>query len=481
MFEITFKNIDAAIWKDAGCDSELDYAEQSSWILFLKWLDDFEKEEKTKAKLNNKKFKPIFKSDYSWSSWAVVKDEKGKVDFNKTLTGSDLIGFVNNELFPYLSSFKTNTDDIDTIEFKIGIIFSELKNEIQDGYILRKVLNEVDNLEFKSDKQKHELSLLYESKIQNMGNAGRTGGQYYTPRPLIKTIVKLINPKVGDIIYDGACGSCGFLVESYNHIKESKSLTTEEMKKLQSKTLYGKEKKNLAYIVGLMNMILHGIESPNIERTNTLEENIMDIQNKDRVDIVLANPPFGGGEQTQVQENFPIKSSETAYLFLQHFIKKLKFNGRAGIIIKNTFLSNSDAKLLRKELLETCNLHTILNLPQKVFTAGVKTVVLFFEKGKPTKEIFYYDLNLGRNLGLTNPLTENDLEEFVKLYKENKNGLNSWSKNIDDIDKNSWDLTVNNPNRVEKVDNRTSKEIMSEIEKLNDQSEKAFKIIKSLI
>jgi len=232
MFEQAFKNIDAAIWKDAGCDSELDYAEQSSWILFLKWLDDFEKDEETKAKLDNKKFNPIFKSEYRWSSWAVVKDKKGNVDFNKTLTGSDLIKFVNNKLFPYLSSFKNKTDNIDTIEYKIGVIFSELKNEIQDGYILRSVFNEVDKLQFRSDEQKHELSLLYESKIQNMGNAGRTGGQYYTPRPLIKTIVKLIKPKIGEIIYDGACGSCGFLVEAFNYIKASK------WHMINSRTLY---------------------------------------------------------------------------------------------------------------------------------------------------------------------------------------------------------------------------------------------------
>ena len=481
MFEQTFKNIDAAIWKDAGCDSELDYAEQTSWILFLKWLDDYEKDKETKSILDNKKFEPIFKPEFRWSSWAVVKDSKGKVDFNKTFTGTDLIEFVNNKLFPFLSNFKNNINNIDTIEYKIGIIFSELKNEIQDGYILRNVLNEVDKLEFKSDEQKHELSLLYESKIQNMGNAGRTGGQYYTPRPLIKSIVKLINPRIGEIVYDGASGSCGFLVEAFNHIKDSKSLTVTELKKLQFKTLYGKEKKNLAYIVGMMNMILHGIESPNIMRTNTLEENIMDIQNKDRVDIVLANPPFGGGEQTQVQENFPIKSSETAYLFLQHFIKKLKAGGRAGIIIKDTFLSNSDAKFLRKELLETCNLHTILNLPRKVFTAGVKTVVLFFEKGNATKKIFYYDLNLDRNLGLTNPLTKNDLVDFENLYSNNKDSLNSWFKDIIDINKETWDLKVNNPNKKEKIDMRTPNEIVAEIEQIELETKKTLNKIKDLL
>jgi type I restriction enzyme M protein len=478
MFEQIFKNIDAFIWKDAGCDSELDYAEQTSWILFLKWLDDFEQDKQIKSKLDNKNFKSTFDKEYKWSSWAVVKTKEGKVDFNKSLTGDDLTKFVNNKLFPYLANFKKITEDLNTIEYKIGIIFSELKNEIQDGYILRSILNEVDKLEFRSDEQKHELSVLYESKIQNMGNAGRTGGQYYTPRPLIKTIVNLIKPKIGETVYDGACGSGGFLVEAYNYIKENKSLTTSELKKLQTQTLYGKEKKNLAYIIGLMNMILHGIESPNIMRTNTLEENIMDIQNKDRVDVIIANPPFGGGEQSQVQENFPIRSSETAYLFLQHFIKKLKVGGRAAIIIKNTFLSNGDAKNLRKQILEDCNLHTILDLPAKVFTAGVKTVVLFFEKGQPTKDIWYYQLNLDRTLGITNPLNEKDLEEFVALYKKRSNTENSWLINLKDVDTTNWDLTASNPNKKDTSDKRTPAQILAEIEKLDKEAAESITLIK---
>lgn len=481
MFEQIFKNIDDFIWKDSGCDSEIDYAEQTSWILFLKWLDDFEQDKQIKAKLDNKNFKSIFDNDYKWSSWAVVKTKERKVDFNKSLTGDDLTKFVNNKLFPYLANFKKITEDLNTIEYKIGIIFSELKNEIQDGYILRSILNEVDKLEFRSDEQKHELSVLYESKIQNMGNAGRTGGQYYTPRPLIKTIVNLVKPKIGETIYDGACGSGGFLVEAYNYIKENKSLTTSELKRLQTQTLYGKEKKNLAYIIGLMNMILHGIESPNIMRTNTLEENIMDIQNKDRADVILANPPFGGGEQPQVQENFPIRSGETAYLFLQHFIKKLKVGGRAAIIIKNTFLSNGDAKNLRKQILEDCNLHTILDLPAKVFTAGVKTVVLFFEKGQPTKDIWYYQLNLDRTLGKTNALNEKDLEEFVALYKKRSNTENSWLINLKDIDTMNWDLTAINPNKKDTSDKRTPELILAEIEKLDKEvADALFNIKKEL-
>ena len=202
MFEQTFKNIDDILWKDAGCSTELDYAEQSSWILFLKWLDDYEKDKGTKAKLDNKKFKPVLDKEFQWSSWAVAKKKDGKVDFNKILTGPDLKKFVDNKLFPYLSKFRNKAESFDVLEYKIGEIFTELRNKLQDGYTLRGVIDEVENLQFRSNEQKHELSALYEEKIKNMGNAGKNGGEYYTPWPLIKTIVKVVNPKVGETIYD---------------------------------------------------------------------------------------------------------------------------------------------------------------------------------------------------------------------------------------------------------------------------------------
>ena len=477
MFEQTFKNIDDILRKDAGCSTELDYAEQSSWILFLKWLDDYEKDKKTKAKLENKKFKPILDKEFQWSSWAIVKKKDGKVDFNKILTGPDLKKFVDDKLFPYLSSFRNKAESLDTLDYKIGEIFSELKNKLQDGYTLRDIINEIENLQFRSNKQKHELSSLYEDRIKNMGNAGRNGGEYYTPRPLIKSIVKVINPKVGETIYDGAVGSAGFLVKAFEHISQSKSLTTTELKNLQTKTFYGVEKKTLAYIIGIMNMILHGIESPNIIHKNTLEENIQEIQNKDRVDVILANPPFGSqSEQKQIQENFPIASGETAYMFLQHFIKKLKVGGRCGVVIKNTFLSNTDnaSVALRKQLLEDCNLFAILDLPGGAFLGtGVKTVVLFFEKGKPTKKLWYYQLNVGRSMGKTNSLNENDLAEFVNLAKTQKLSENSWSIEIEKINKDTWDLVVKNPNMKE--------EIVKEIEELDKQSAELLKKIKELV
>ena len=484
MFEQTFKNIDDVLRKDSGCGSELDYIEQTSWILFLKYLEDLERDKQSSAELSGHSYEPILSKEFTWSHWACPKLPDGKLDHHKALSGDDLVNFVNQQLFPYLTKFKSSAEHSDTIEYKIGEIFGELKNRIQSGYNLREVLNLIDTLRFSTTEEKHEMSHLYESKIKNMGNAGRNGGEYYTPRPLIKSIIKVVNPKIGNKIYDPAVGSAGFLVEAYEYLKQSKTLTTKDAETLQKSTLYGKEKKGLAYIIGIMNMIFHGIEAPNILHTNSLAENLRDIQDKDRYDIVLANPPFGGKERAEVQQNFPIKSSETAYLFLQHFMKILKAGGSAGVVIKNTFLSNTDnaSVAIRKELLDTCNLHTILDMPSGTFIgAGVKTVVLFFTKGEPTKNIWYYQPNIERNMGKTNPLNEKDLADFVESSKTKPNTENSWAVSVGDIDNKTWDLTVNNPNSIEEVDNRTPEEILAEIEVLDKEASVALKAIKELL
>jgi type I restriction enzyme M protein len=484
MFEQTFKNIDDILHKDAGCSSELDYVEQTSWILFLKYLDDLEKDKKTAAELSGKSYNPIIGPEYRWERWASPKNKDGKLDHQTALTGDDLTDFVNVKLFPYLKKFKTDATSADTIEYKIGEIFSELKNRIQSGYNLREVINRIDELRFRTHSEKHEMSHLYEGKIQNMGNAGRNGGEYYTPRPLIRTIVKVVSPKIGDKIYDGAVGSAGFLCEAFEYLKTNKSLTTTDSETLQKRTFYGKEKKALAYIIGTMNMILHGIEAPNIVHMNTLAENIIDIQDKARYDIVLANPPFGGKERAEVQHNFPIKTGETAFLFLQHFIRILKPGGKAGIIIKNTFLSNTDnaSVSLRKLLLESCNLHTVLDLPGGVFTgAGVKTVVLFFEKGTPSRHVWYYQLNLDRNLGKTNALTEKDLVDFVTLHRTKANSGNSWTLDIAKIDSITYDLSAKNPNRKEEEALREPQQILKEIQALDIENSKILTLILELL
>jgi type I restriction enzyme M protein len=384
MLEQAFKNIDDVLWKEAGCTTELDYTEQTSWLLFLKYLDGLEQDRADEAALDGKKYACILDKPYRWETWAAPKGADGKLDHNRALTGDDLRDFVNLKLH----GFRQRASGPDTIEYKIGEIFGEIKNKISSEYNLREIIDHIDELRFRAQTEKHELSQLYEAMIRNMGNAGRNGGEYYTPRPLIRAIVKVVDPKIGETIYDGVCGSAGFLCESFDYLKLQGKLTTKDLTTHQTRTFYGKEKKSLAYVIAIMNMILHGIDAPNILHTNTLTENLADVQEKDRYDIVLGNPPFGGKERKEVQKNFPIRTGETAFLFLQHFIKMFRAGGRAGVVIKNTFLSNTDnaSVSLRKLLLESCNLHTVLDCPSGRFQgAGVKTVVLFFEKGAPTR------------------------------------------------------------------------------------------------
>lgn len=484
MFEQAFKNIDDVLWKEAGCTTELDYTEQTSWLLFLKYLDGLEQDKAMEAELEGKKFAAILDKAYRWEAWAAPKDKDGKIDHNKAQTGDDLRDFVNQKLFPYLHGFKQKATGPNTIEYKIGEIFGEIKNKIQSGYNLREIIDHIDELRFRSQTEKHELSHLYEAKIRNMGNAGRNGGEYYTPRPLIRAIVQVVKPKIGERIYDGAVGSAGFLCESFEYLKAKPGLTTKDAKTLQERTFYGKEKKSLAYVIAIMNMILHGIEAPSIVHTNTLTENLADIQDKDRFDVVLANPPFGGKERKEVQQNFPIRTGETAFLFLQHFIKILKAGGRGGVVIKNTFLSNADnaSVSLRKLLLESCNLYTVLDCPGGTFQgAGVKTVVLFFEKGSPTRKIWFYQLDPGRNLGKTNPLNDDDLKEFVALQRSFADSPKSWSVDAKSIDPTTFDLSVKNPNGGEEVTHRSPEEIMDEIAALDAESAEVLQTIRGLL
>jgi len=485
MFEQAFKNIDDVLWKEAGCTTELDYTEQTSWLLFLKYLDGLEQDRADEAKLEGKKYSFLLDKPYRWETWAAPKGKDGQLDHHAAMSGPDLVEFVNDSLFPYLTRFKGKASGPNTLEYKIGEIFGEIKNKITSGYNLREIIDHIDALRFRSQTEKHELSHLYETKIKNMGNAGRNGGEYYTPRPLIRAIIRVVAPQLGERIYDGAVGSAGFLCEAFDYLQAANpTRTTTQDKILQTRTFYGKEKKSLAYVMAIMNMILHGIEAPNIIHTNTLAENLADIQDKDRYDVVLANPPFGGKERPEVQQNFPIRTGETAFLFLQHFIKSLKAGGRGGIVIKNTFLSNTDnaSVALRKLLLESCNLHTILDCPGGTFQgAGVKTVVLFFEKGLPTRKVWFYQLDPGRNLGKTNPLRDDDLVDFIKLQRKSADSGKSWSMDAKTIDLTTFDLSVKNPNGGEEVAHRSPAAIMKEIAALDAKSAGVLENLKALL
>ena len=476
-FEQAFRAIDDCLRKEAGCGTELDYTEQTSWLLFLKYLDGLEDDRAAMAALEGRSYTPILEEPYRWNSWAAAKNASGQLDHNSALTGDDLRDFVNVRLFPYLKGFKQRASGPNTIEYKIGEIFSELNNKISSGYNLREIIDVIDGLRFRSQAEKHELSMLYEEKIKRMGNAGRNGGEYYTPRPLIRAIVQVVNPQIGESVYDPAVGSAGFLCEAFEFMRkggaEARELSTEDLDTLQSRTFTGKEKKSLAYVIAIMNMILHGIEAPKVLHTNTLTENLSDVQERDRFDVILANPPFGGSERKEVQQNFEIRTGETAFLFLQHFIRLLRAGGRAGVVIKNTFLSNTDnaSVALRQKLLTDCNLHTVLDCPGGTFQgAGVKTVVLFFKKGAPTRNVWFYQLDPGRNLGKTNPLNDRDLAEFVALQKTFADSPKSWSVAVDSIDPQSWDLSVKNLHGGEAVALRSPQEIMAEIAALDAES-----------
>lgn len=479
-YEQTFNAIDNILRNEAGCSTELDYIEQTSWLLFLKYLDDLEQEQAMNALLSGKTYKPIITGYMRWSQWAAPKKADGSPDTVNAMTGPDLTQFVDGKLFPTLREFQKTASSAKTLEYKIGEIFAELRNKITSGYNLREVINLIDQLHFQTAEDKHEMTLLYESKIAKMGNAGRNGGEYYTPRPLIRTIVRVVDPQIGETVYDPACGSAGFLCEAFAYMNQ-KVKSTADNKTLQEDTFFGKEKKPLPYIIATMNMIFHGVAAPNIIRGNTLAENLSQIQEKDRKNVILANPPFGGSERGEVKQNFDINTSETAYMFMQHFIKMLKTGGRAGIVIKNTFLSNGDASALRQLLLQQCNLHTILDLPSGVFQgAGVKTVVLFFDKGTPTKKIWYYQLNPGRNLGKTNALNEDDLADFLALQKTKADSENSWGIDVSSLGK-DYDLSVKNPNKVEEVDERTSAEIVASLLELQEESQSLLNEIKEMV
>ena len=479
-YESTFNAIDGILRNEAGCSNELDYIEQTSWLLFLKYLDDLETEQETKAELAGTEYKRIITGFNRWSAWAAPKKESGELDLVNAMTGDDLVEFVDTKLFPTLKKFKDTAAASNTLEYKIGEIFSEIRNKIQSGYNLREVINKIDTLAFQSADDKHEMTVLYESKIQRMGNAGRNGGEYYTPRPLIRAIVEVVNPQIGETVYDPACGSAGFLCEAFNYMQEQIQ-SVADSDTLQQDTFFGKEKKGLPYIIATMNMIFHGVAAPNIIRGNTLSENLATIQERDRKHVILANPPFGGSERAEVMQNFDIRTGETAYMFMQHFIKMLKLKGRAGIVIKNTFLSNGDAAQIRRKLLEECNVHTILDLPSGVFTgAGVKTVVVFFTKGEPTKNIWYYQLNPGRNLGKTNALNANDLAEFINLYKTKGESENSWTIDATTLGE-DCDLSVKNPNKVEVIDGRTTEDILNAIADHNANSASLIAEIRELL
>ena len=461
--------------RDDGISGAMHYTEQISWVLFLKFLADLEESKAEDAELDGETYTYILNEKYRWQNWAVLKVD-GKKDIINSKSGDDLLDFVNKELFPYLKGFKSITENPKSIKYKIGAIFEFLDNRIANGHTLREVLDIIDEMDFHNQSDLFQLSLIYEKLLKDMGSDGGNSGEFYTPRPLIKVITDVVNPQIGQSIYDPAVGSCGFLIEAYNHIRytdvqnnKQRDLSTDQLKFLNEDTFFGNEKTPLSYVMGVMNMILHGVESPNISKSNTLTKDIRGLEEKDRFDCILANPPFGGKEKEQIQQNFPIKSNATELLFLQHMMNHLKLGGKCGVVIPEgvLFQTNNAFQSVKKDLLERFNVHTILSLPSGVFLpySAVKTNVVFFDRVGSTNDIYYYEVNPAFKLTKNKPINIDHFAEFLDSWESRKITPNSWIVNVNDIK--DFDLSAKNPNKNDAIEHKSPIELVENI-KLNN-------------
>ena len=469
--ENSINRITDILRRDDGISGAMHYTEQISWILFLKFLNDLEETKNEEAELDGEDYHYVIEDKYRCGMWAVPKKD-GKKDLINSMSGEDLMEFVNKELFPYLKSFKSLTENPKSIKYKIGAIFEYLDNRIANGHTIRGVLDIIDDMDFHSQSDLFQLSLIYEKLLKDMGSDGGNSGEFYTPRPLIKVIVDVVNPQIGQTIYDPAVGSCGFLIEAYNHIRYKdvernihNDLSVEQLKFLNEDTFFGNEKTPLSYVMGVMNMILHQIQSPNISKTNTLTKDIRGLEEQSRFNCILANPPFGGKEKEQIQQNFPIKSNATELLFLQHMMSSLKQNGRCGVVVPEgvLFQTNNAFQSVKKDLLERFNVHTILSLPSGVFLpySGVKTNVLFFDRSGATSEIYYYEVNPPYKLTKNKPILFDHFTEFLECWGERKLTDNSWIVKVSDVK--DYDISAKNPNKVESIDHKSPIELVENI------------------
>jgi type I restriction enzyme M protein len=448
--------------KDAGLSTDVDRIPQLSWILFLKCFDDLEQ----RRMLLGGRYRDVIESPYRWRDWAADED-RGR-------TGEELLDFVNNELFPHLRGL-VGTEEGDQRDV-IAAIFRETYNRMLSGYLLRDVVNLVNRINFNLSDDVHTLSHLYESMLREMRDAAGTNGEFYTPRPVVRFMVERVAPQIGEKVYDPAAGTCGFLVEAYEYMKEQQQ-TIEDREALQTGTLYGTEKKPMPYLLGMMNLLLHGIEYPNLVRDNSLARPLHEITDRQRYDVILTNPPFGGEEEAGIQSNFPggTRTSETALLFLQFIMRSLRRSkgdqpgGRCAMVLPNgPLFATGVAARIKQDLLDNFNLHTIVRLPNGVFApyTGIPTNLLFFQRDGPTDEIWYYELPLpeGRkNYTKTKPLRDAEFEECRALWDERPVTQHSWLVPVVQVIENDYNLDITNPSTQHALVHRPPTELVEAI------------------
>lgn len=466
--------------KDAGLNTDVDRIPQLAWILFLKSFDDFEK----KRLALDKNYSEAIPKGYRWQDWASEKDNKGNI--KKVLTGEDLIKFVNDDLFPKLASL-TGSKNFEQRDV-ISSIFRELNNRLMSGHVLRQIVNLVSNVNFVSTDDIHTMAKLYEDMLIEMRDAAGSNGEFYTPRPVIRFIVEQIKPDLtkSEKILDPACGTGGFLVESLEYMKKDEK-SKPMQKKLRNETLYGIEKKPMPYLLGMMNMLLHEVDKPNIARANTLSKPLREITEADQYDVIITNPPFGGEEESGISSNLPVgmQISDTALAFLLYIMYTLKQNGRCGIILPNgPLFAGGIAAKIKEKLLTEFNLHTIIRLPKSVFSpyAGIATNILFFDKKGKTREIFYYQMKLRENIkayNKTTPMSYDDFSEVIKWMKTRKENGNAWKVKVEDIKE--FNLEIKNPNDVEVTQNLSPHELIDTILKDEKKTIELLQEVKKLI
>jgi type I restriction enzyme M protein len=480
--------------KDKGLSGDLDRLPMLTWIMFLKFLDDLEHIDEDKAAMAGKEYKPLIKPPYRWRDWAAPEDG---------ITGDDLIAFVNQQeatlpngkkgkgLFSYLRGLRGNGGDRDGGEGDrrdtIARVFEGTVNRMINGYLLREVVNKLDGIHFNSSEEMHTLGRLYESMLREMRDAAGDSGEFYTPRPVVRLMVEVTDPRLGETVLDPAAGTGGFLVEAFAHLgKQAKTVRDKET--LQKRSIFGGEPKPLPYLLCQMNLLLHGMEAPQISKDNSLAVNIKHLSDKDRVDVILTNPPFGGEEESSIKANFPEdkQTAETALLFLQLIMRRLRRpdsrnprGGRAAVVVPNgTLFADGVCARIKEELLTQFNLHTIVRLPKGVFTpyTPIETNLVFFDRCGPTDSIWYYEHPLpeGRkNYTKTQPLQYEEFAPLVAWWRDRKDSDRAWKVKATDVLKYegagddrrlvSCNLDIKNPNAAPDLEHLPPEQLVEDI------------------